>query len=597
MRGRHFWGVQNTIQGGNEVVLTKHRTNMALKGALSAAGAVFALGLFLQAGAVAQDVQSGDNAAGASQYAAAGAPAATDATPVATTAPQGPIGQDTINYYVDKRFAEIEAAKKQADEQKKACADQQGYVVGSDLHVTASFKDGLFLWLETPNKDFTMHLGGWIQYDNVYWDQAAALKAAKGANAGPPGQATGDTLGGIGQLEDGTSFRRIRAFAEGTAWETGEYRLILALENDQVDTVGLDEFWVGEKDIPVVGTVRVGHVKDPMGLEGDMTASSRCMTFMERSSYSEAIELNQNFVTGIWASNNYLDERVTWEAAAFRDDVASATGVYYGDGQGGTQARVTCLPLYEDEGKELLHFGLSSGWRSGSTNAASTPSFKTFALSARPELRDDDPSGANLITNDNDARMINTGTIVAGEEYLMGLETLYIRGPFSFQAEYGWNWLDDAVGILNSGTTLSPKFATPQNYMFSGGYVQVAYTLTGETRAYDKRIGTLAREYFGHEGPLSKAYVTRDSNGNIIGSWGAWEVAARYSYVDLNDGTNAATRVQGGCMDGVTLALNWYLNNNLNVMFDYVLNDRYAVPVGTIPGWTEGFGARVQFQF
>ena len=53
-----------------------------------------------------------------------------------------------------------------------------------------------------------------------------------------------------------------------------------------------------------------------MGLEGDMTASSRCMTFMERSSYSEAIELNQNFVTGLWLSNNYLDQRVTWEAAA-----------------------------------------------------------------------------------------------------------------------------------------------------------------------------------------------------------------------------------------------------------------------------------------
>ena len=29
--------------------------------------------------------------------------------------------------------------------------------------------------------------------------------------------------------------------------------------------------------------------------------------------------------------------------------------------------------------------------------------------------------------------------------------------------------------------------------MFNGGYIQVAYTLTGENRAYDKRLGTLAR--------------------------------------------------------------------------------------------------------
>ena len=64
-------------------------------------------------------------------------------------------------------------------------------------------------------------------------------------------------------MQDGTYFRRIRPFVEGTFWETGEYRLILALENDQVSTTGLDEFWVGEKQIPVIGSVRVGHVKTP----------------------------------------------------------------------------------------------------------------------------------------------------------------------------------------------------------------------------------------------------------------------------------------------------------------------------------------------
>ena len=71
-----------------------------------------------------------------------------------------------------------------------------------------------------------------------------------------------------------------------------------------------------------------------------MTASSRCMTFMERSSYSEAIELNQNFVTGLWFSNNYFDQRMTWAAAAFRPDQAAASGDFFGDGQSGVQGRV-----------------------------------------------------------------------------------------------------------------------------------------------------------------------------------------------------------------------------------------------------------------
>jgi phosphate-selective porin OprO/OprP len=231
-------------------------------------------------------------------------------------------------------------------------------------------------------------------------------------------------------------------------------------------------------------------------------------------------------------------------------------------------------------------------------------------LQARPELRDDDPAGAFGGVADSN-RMIDTGFIVSGTEYLMGTELLYIRGPFSFQAEYGWNFINAATGVFNPGAVAAGNlktFATPQNYVFNGGYVQLAYTLTGENRAYDKRIGTLAREYYGKSGPYSNAYIVRDEDGHIITSWGAWEIAARYSYTDLNDGSGA-TRIQGGEMDGFTLALNWTLNNNLNVMFDWVYDNRYNVPTAaptyvspvttttTNPGYTSGFGTRVQFQF
>ena len=150
------------------------------------------------------------------------------------------------------------------------------------------------------------------------------------------------------------------------------------------------------------------------------------------------------------------------------------------------QGRVTCLPVYEDEGHQLLHLGLSGGWRSGSTNLSSNQ-YRTIQLQARSEMRDDDPSGAGLVPNSDSTRMVNTGTIALGEDYLMGLEALYIRGPFSVQAEYGWNWVDNAIGVINSGAALNPALTPPQNYMFNGGYIQVAYTLTGENRAYDKR--------------------------------------------------------------------------------------------------------------
>ena len=324
---------------------------------------MIAVAFVCQGVAMAQGVPQGYAAPNNPQFAAAGDPTV-GGTPAIAPAPaplsgppatggfQGPVNQDAVNAMVDRRLKEIEEAKKQEEEQKKQLADQQGYVVGSNLQVQANFRDGLFLWLDTPNKDFTMHLGGWMQFDNVFWDQTPLLKTSAGtvASGHNQGVASGAFSGGIGDLQDGLYFRRIRPFAEGTFWETGEYRLIIALENDQQGTTGLDEFWVGETQIPVIGTIRAGHVKDPVGLEGDMTASSRCMTFMERSSYSQAIELDQNFVTGLWLSNNYFDQRATWSFSLFRPDVAAATGEAFGDTEWGWQGRLTACPCMRTTG-------------------------------------------------------------------------------------------------------------------------------------------------------------------------------------------------------------------------------------------------------
>jgi phosphate-selective porin OprO/OprP len=507
------------------------------------------------------------------------------------------------------------------------------YVVGSDTTLTAHLHDGFFLWLETPNKDFTMHIGAWMQYDNVWWNQGSNVNitSAKGSYSGSgagtgfsgtsQGIASGDPTGGMGGtgvgMQDGTYFRRIRPFVEGTYWENGEYRLILALENMQYGTSGLDEFWVGAKDIPVVNMCRIGHVKDPIGLEGDMTSSSRCMTFMERSSYSQAIELDQNFLTGVWFANTFFDERATCQVMAGRPDQGAATGAYFGDGQGAFQSRFTCLPLYEDEGRHLLHLGASLGWRDGQSSGSN---INGIQLRSRPELRDDDPSdgsgGTSAVPNGSGNRMLDTGFMISNTEYILGTEMLYVRGPFSFQAEYGWSFVDGVTGVaaaLPTSAGAPAIIATPggaQNYCFSGGYLQVAYTLTGENRAYDKRLGTLARAYYGPQGPYEKAFITRGPDGTCCWGLGSWELALRYSYLDLNSGIGT-DRIQGGEMEGLTLGLNWVMNQNFELMFDYVNDFRYDTPVATTgpltfngtaanstaTGAVQGFGIRAQLQF
>src|SRR5262249_41183473 len=136
----------------------------------------------------------------------------------------------------------------------------------------------------------------------------------------------------------------------------------------------------------------------------------------------------------------------------------------------------------------------------------------------------------------------------------------------------------------------------PQDYVFSGGYVQLAYTLTGENRAYDKRLGRLDSYYFGRRGPFTNAWFVRDEDGRLNLGLGAWELAARYSYLNLNDGTGL-NRIQGGIQDGVTVGVNWYLNTNLKFQFDWVYDNRRDLAAGSIPGHTNGLGIRMQFMF
>ena len=59
------------------------------------------------------------------------------------------------------------------------------------------------------------------------------------------------------------------------------------------------------------------------------------------------------------------------------------------------------------------------------------------------------------------------------------------------------------------------------------------------------------------------------------GTWGAWELAGRYSELDLNDRSGVAGLaapaggIRGGEQRITTLGLNWYPNNILRFLLDY----------------------------
>jgi phosphate-selective porin OprO/OprP len=140
---------------------------------------------------------------------------------------------------------------------------------------------------------------------------------------------------------------------------------------------------------------------------------------------------------------------------------------------------------------------------------------------------------------------VNTGTLANVDHvHTFDAEALWVHGPLSVQAE--------AMAALVDRTAADTG-------LLHGEYVQVGWFLTGEHRPYDRIAGAIDRVR-----PFEDFFLVRTATGLERGA-GAWEVAARYSHIDLND-----ANISGGVMDNVTFGVNWYCNPFCKVVFNYI---------------------------
>jgi phosphate-selective porin OprO/OprP len=424
---------------------------------------------------------------------------------------------DTTLQQIQELKKQVEALSQQVkvlERQQELAKEEQAAKAKTTPVVTAG-KDGVSIG--TPDKAFTMKIGGFLGYDWSWFGQDDDLKYS------------------VGDEQDGTGFNFARIRLSGTVYDNIEY----VMEYDFATQNGADgpefkDVYLQLNDIPyggdLKGSLRAGHFREPMSFEELM--SVRYRMFMERSIMNAFIPSRNPGIQ--WSDALFGEEkqeRMTYALGVFKDADNWPSSNDSDEDQGYTiTGRVTGLPYYAYGGRQLVHLGAAYSHRN--------PDGATLGWAARPENK---LSLFRYATTEGQP-LYRLSNARADDVNLYNFELASVMGPFTFQGEYT---------LADVDTTFD------NNRQFSGYYASLGYFLTGEYRPYRNNTGV-----FDKVKPL-KNFGWKAEDG-----WGAWEVAARYSSVDLDDGG-----VRGGQQDDITVGLNWYLNPNTRIIWNYIHGD------------------------
>jgi phosphate-selective porin OprO/OprP len=331
--------------------------------------------------------------------------------------------------------------------------------------------------------------------------------------------------GGQNKLASGTDVRRARIGAKATLYRDwhGEFDVDFA-----DNAVEMKDMWIGYLGLHN-SLVKAGQFKEPFSFE--TITSSKFITFMERSyidNFSPDRHLGVSFTN--WGKFWYASAGVFGQEAGTPDATARSEG-------NAVTGRLVFAPLNRDGA--LIHFGGALSRRS--PDAASGADTNTVRFRARPE------------TDISQARFLTTGKVrFVDHTNYYNAELVSSFGPVTVQSEY------TRVALIRLGDRPTASF--------DGMYASASWFITGEHRPYLIEEGEFDR------------VIPKSSRG-------AFEVAARWSTMDLNDPTPGVA-IKGGRGTNVTLGLNWHMNANFKWMLDYtrVSNDANAKPdMGTGP--------------
>jgi phosphate-selective porin OprO/OprP len=369
-------------------------------------------------------------------------------------------------------------------------------------------------WEPTPG--ITVRLRGRLDTDAIWSHQSPANEAT------------------FGDLSDVVGLRRARIGAEGELGSFGRYVAEIDLASGNVVP---RDVYIASGDLQDLGESQLGHFREPFSLEGG--TSAKYFAFMERSPIN-SLDPARNWGVGLFREN--LDQNSALGIGAFYSGT-SPSDFQGGDGSTiGITGRLTTALINDGDGERLLHLGIALSER--------VPANGVIIINqkARSPLLD--------LGDSSESPFVPMIRIPASFQQLINLQFAAANGPMWAQAEWYGSLIDQTGG--------GPVF-------FHGCHADWGYFLTGEHRRYDASNGT-----------LGSIRVIRPSCCNRIAQdrprgWGAWEVTARFSYLDFVDSDTPLS--PNGQLSGIRLAqttfgLNWYPTDNIRLMLNY----SYAVP-------------------
>lgn len=432
------------------------------------------------------------------------------------------------------------AAKDEAAENEKSLAErfdelEQDFAELQQSH--DELADGLEHYVTSGHDGATMRVSGRIHLDA--WQFPGSSHGVNGFETGDNDETPADRL----------LVRRLRFGVGGDIDPNMLYRIEMEFANPE--NVEFRDAYLGFRDLPLLQRVQIGNQKRPYGLNAWST--SRYNIFVERAFINDAFNTDSRRL-GIQSWSHSDDLTWNWQYGVFNQRNVQDEGEYTSDHwQAQFAGRLAAMLWYDErsDGRNYAHSAISCTWADTDENQLSEnyadSGISEARFRARPEAR-------------TASRWLDTGVIAGAEHYsLLGLEEVINLGPWQIVGEYQNVWLD-----RQSASALQ----------FHGGYVYVAYFLTGEHMVWNRESGQLDRTT-----PRKNFVLVDNCRDDAPAGCGAWQVAIRWSYGDLSD-----ENIQGGIGESLTFGVNWLWNAYARMQFNYIYGNIHDNELNAVGG-------------